>query len=209
MYPIEIDEDGKISNLKERFRKSKWSASDATWVMNNTSYFSLKNITISHQSAILGSSMRIGGATDGLHFDGVIFNGVEVERNSINCSTVYFNSSGTKNNISFNGCEINNGSYGIWKAGMNKATPDKQLTINGTLFFSQYAGALQLNNQNDLILTSNVITALSDLDNYKGIAIENANNNIIISSNIITLAANATGISLADCRAGLRGAGGC
>jgi hypothetical protein len=174
---------------------------DATMVMNGASYVTFQNITIDHQAAVYGNTLRVDGKASNIRFKSVVFNGVEVARTGANSATVYFSSAAPKTDIAFEDCEINNGSSGIYKSGMSSDARDTRTTITGTLFFNQYETALALSNENAPVITNNVVSSLSSYNDFKGINLDNVSNNMIVSNNIITIANGSAGLGLNNCMA--------
>ena len=174
---------------------------DATLVMNNASYISFENVTIDHKAATYGNCARIEGKVSNLHFKGVVFNGVEVARTGANSSTVYFTANSSKSEISFEDCEVNNGSTGITKAGVSSETPDTKTVISGTLFFNQYESGIALTNEDAPVLTNNVVSTLSNYASYKAIALENIANTVVVSNNIVNAANGSVGLAMTNCSA--------
>ena len=139
---------------------------DATLTMNGTSYVSFENISINHSAATYGNAVRVDGKATSVHFTGVIFDGVEVARTGANSATVYFTSNAPKYDIAFENCEINNGSMGIVKGGVNADIRDTKTSISGTLFSNQFETALALSNENAPAINNNVISSLSKFSNF-------------------------------------------
>src|SRR5687768_13055391 len=119
-----------------------YGAADATVALNGTSYVTFENLTIDHKSSTYGSAMRVDGKSSNLRFKGVVFDGVEVTRTGANAATVHFADNAPMVDITFEDCEINNGSIGISKGGKSPETMDSKTTISGTLFFNQYEKGL-------------------------------------------------------------------
>ncbi len=176
-----------------------YGTSDATFVLNGTSYVSFENLTIDHKAATYGNCMRVDGKASNLNFRGVIFNGVEVTRTGANSATVSFASMAPITDISFEDCEINNGSVGISKGGANAEAMDSKTSISGTLFFNQFETGLALKNEDAPIITNNVVSTLSNFASYKGIALDNAANDVIVSNNIVNAANGSVGLAMNDC----------
>ena len=176
-----------------------YANADATFIMNGTNNVSFNNISINHVAATYGNALRVDGKVSNIHFGNVIFTGVDVARTGANSATVYFTSSASKTNISFENCEINNGSTGIYKGGVNASMADSKTSITGTLFFNQFETALALTNETAPNISNNVISSLSNFSNYKGISLKNVSNDIIINNNVITMATGSTGIEMNNC----------
>jgi trimeric autotransporter adhesin len=176
-----------------------YASSDATLILNGASFVSFENITIDHKTATYGNCVRVEGKATHLHFKSVIFEGVEVARTGANSATIYFAPSAPKSNIAFEDCDINNGSDGIIKGGSSADMRDTKTSITGTLFFNQYESALVLANEDAPVITSNVVTSLSNYKEYQGLSLENISNNVIISNNIVTAANGSAGLAMKDC----------
>lgn len=175
------------------------STSDATMVLNGTSYVSFENITVDHKGAVYGNSMRVNGASENVHFKSVVFEGVEVARTGTANATVYFTPTAEKANIAFQDCEINNGSTGIYKTGVSNNNLDSKTSITGTLFFNQFESALVLANENAPNVSNNVVSSLSNYASFKGISLSNVTNAFTVNSNVITLSNGSTGIEMNNC----------
>jgi hypothetical protein len=176
-----------------------YGSSDATLVMNGTSYISFENISINHRTSTYGNSTRVDGKVSNMHFRGVVFDGVEVARTGANSAAIYFTSSAPKTDVTFENCEINNGSLGIVMGGADADNRDKQIGISGNLFFNQFETALALSNEAASTISNNVISSLSNFSNFKGISLQNISNELVISNNVITMANGSTGIELNNC----------
>jgi hypothetical protein len=176
-----------------------YSTADATVLLNGAAYVSFENLTIDHKAATYGNCMRIDGKSNHLHFKGVVFNGVEVARTGSNSSTVYFSSTAPKTEVSFEDCEINNGSTGISKGGLDASGLDTKTTITGTLFFNQYEAGLSLAYEDAPVITNNVVSTLSTYAAFRAMNLDNVSNTLIISNNIITAANGSIGLALNNC----------
>ena len=172
---------------------------DATLVLNGTSYITFENISINHRAATYGNAMRVDGKASNVHFLSVIFDGVDVARTGANSAAIYFTSNAAKTDISFENCEINNGSMGIVKGGYSPDSRDTKTSITGTLFFNQFEAALSLTNESAPVISNNVVSSLSNFSNYKGINLNNITNEVLINNNVITMATGSTGIEMHDC----------
>ncbi|MES2621981.1 MAG: hypothetical protein V4615_14115 [Bacteroidota bacterium] len=179
--------------------KISHGASDATMVLNGATYVSFENLTIDHKSSTYGSSMRVDGKSSNLSFKGVVFEGVEVSRTGSNSATVHFADNAPITEISFEDCEINNGSVGIYKGGKNADVMDTKTSISGTLFFNQYESGLSLTNEDAPLITNNVISTLSSFPTFKAINLDNVANNVIISNNIVNAANGSLGLAMNNC----------
>src|SRR5206468_1903806 len=103
----------------------------------------------------------------------------------IDNAAVLFTATAPKSEIAFEGCEINNGSVGIFKRGVSTDVPDRKTTISGTTFFNQSETGLALVNEDAPVISNNVVSAISTQKGFKAIYLCNASNNLIISKNII------------------------
>lgn len=175
------------------------STADATVVLNGTSWINFENLTIDHKDATYGNSLRVDGKASHLSFKSVVFDGIETTKEGANNAVVNFTSSAPKSEVSFEDCEINNGSTGIAKAGMNAETPDSKTTISGTLFFNQYESGLALSNEDAPVITNNVVSSLTTFKGYKAISLDNASNNVMVSNNIVNAANGTYGLALNNC----------
>src|SRR5688500_14305667 len=61
-----------------------YGSSDATMVMNGTSFVTFENLTIDHKNSTYGNALRADGKVSNLRFKGVVFDGVEVSRTGSN-----------------------------------------------------------------------------------------------------------------------------
>lgn len=177
-----------------------YTAGDATLTMNNTSFISFENLTIDHKTSVYGSAVRIDGKANNIRFKNVIFDGVEVARTGSYNATIYFTPYYPKTDISFEDCEINNGSSGIYKYG-NDNYPDSRTIITGTLFFNQYENGLALGNEDAPIITNNVFSTISNYDNFKAISFDKVFNNLVLSNNIVNAANGTYGLYMNNCSA--------
>ena len=178
-----------------------YSSLNATLVMNGTSYVSFENITINHRAAVYGNVMHVDGKATAMHFSSVIFNGIDAPRTGANSATVYFTSNAPKTDISFNDCEINNGSMGIVKGGHDAETADTKTVISGTVFSNQFETALALSNETAPAINNNIINSTSNFSNYMGISLSNVSGEEVINNNVITMALGSTGIEMFNCKA--------
>ncbi|HLP51731.1 MAG TPA: hypothetical protein VK154_12670 [Chitinophagales bacterium] len=178
-----------------------YGSGDATVVLNGVAYVNFENITVDHKSATYGSSMRVDGKSNNLQFKGVVFEGVEINRANANSATVYFTSTAPKSDIAFEDCEINNGSTGITKGGMNADEMDTKTSITGTLFFNQFEKGLALTNEDAPVITNNVVSTLSTHTSFRAIDLDNVANNVIISNNIVNAANGSYGLAMNNCNA--------
>lgn len=165
--------------------------------LSSATNFAFTNLTIDNATGFTGNAVKIDGASRNIKFRNVVFNGTERQSNGANNAVIYSTANGAKTNISFEDCEINNGSVGIYKGGA--ATADSRTTVQGTLFFNQYESALKLNNEAAPVLSNNVISSISTSKDYKGIALEHATGNMVISNNVINSVNGTYGIALNNC----------
>ncbi|MBL0309383.1 MAG: hypothetical protein IPP77_06855 [Bacteroidetes bacterium] len=178
-----------------------YSTGDATVNLNGSSFLSFENLTIDHKAAVYGNCVRVDGNASNLRFKNVIFEGVEVARPGANNATVYFAANSPKTDIAFEDCEINNGSCGIYKGGVNEEMQDSKTRITGTLFFNQFESGLALTNEDAPVITNNVFSTLSSYVGFKAINLDNVNNNVILSNNIINAANGTYGLAMHNCQA--------
>lgn len=178
-----------------------YATSDATLVMNGVSYVNFSNLTIDHKTATYGNCARIDGKSNHLGFKGVVFDGVEAARTGANSSTVYFASTAPKSDMTFEDCEINNGSFGIYKSGMGTDGMDSKTSITGTLFFNQYESGLALLNEDAPVITNNVVSTLSNYAGFKAINLDNCAGNLMVSNNIVNAANGSYGLAMNNCTA--------
>lgn len=183
------------------------SGSDATVTLNGTQWLTLENITISHKDAAQGNSVRVNGKAANLTFKGVVFDGIETTKTGDEFAVVYFDGTATKNNITIEDCEVNNGSIGISKTGMGTDAPDTKTNIVGSIFFNQYEAGLSLKNEDAPAVSNNVISSLSTYQQFKGAGFENVSNSLLVSNNIINAANGAYGVTMTNCVAQATGYG--
>jgi hypothetical protein len=176
-----------------------YGSADATVVLNGVSYVSFENITIDHKASTYGNCLRVDGKSNNLTFKGVVFDGVEVARTGTNSATVYFTPTAPKTDMTFEDCEINNGSTGITKGGNTADAMDTKTSISGTLFFNQYESGLALSNEDAPVITNNVVSTLSTYNAFKAINLDNVANNVVISNNIVNAANGAYGLVMNNC----------
>lgn len=175
--------------------------SDATIVLNGTSYVSFENITVDHKAATYGNCVRAEGKTSHLAFKNVIFDGVESEAKGNNSAVIYMTATSAKGDVSMHDCEINNGSIGISKSGMSDEARDYKTSISGNLFFNQSEAGMQLSFEDAPEIANNVISSTTSFQGYTGIALNNAANQIILTKNVINAPNGSTGLALNDCQA--------
>lgn len=165
--------------------------------LSNAAFFSFANLTIDNATGFAGNAVKMDGTTRNIRFRNVVFNGTERQSNGANNAVIYSTANGTKSNVSFEDCEVNNGSVGIYKGGA--ATMDTRTTVQGTLFFNQYESAMKLNNEAAPVVSNNVISSISTSKDYKGIALDHVTGNMVISNNVINSVNGTYGISLNNC----------
>lgn len=175
------------------------TTSDATLVLNGTSWVTFENLTIDHKDATYGNSLRVDGKASHLAFKSVVFDGIETTKEGANNAVINFSASAPKSEVAFEDCEVNNGSVGISKTGMSTETPDSKTTITGTLFFNQYEAGLALSNEDAPSVTNNVVSSLTTFKGYKAISMDNVSNNLMVSNNIINAANGTYGLALNNC----------
>ncbi len=175
-----------------------YGTTDAAMVINS-SYVTLENITIDHKDGTYGNCMRVEGKSSGLHFNNVVFNGVDKPQAGANNAAIYFASTASKSDVSFEDCEVNYGSMGIWKSGVSAANPDSKTLVQGTLFFGQTEAGLVLVNEDAPIVNSNVVSTLVNKNGYKAISLDNVSNQMIVTRNIMNTSSGATGLVLNNC----------
>lgn len=176
-------------------------SSDATIVLNGTSYVSFENITVDHKKAAYGNCLRAEGKASHLAFKNVIFDGVEAEATGISSAVAYFTSDASKTDIAFLDCELNNGSVGLLKGGLNDDERDSKTVISGNLFFNQQMVGIGLTNEDAPEIINNVVSTISTSEAYRGITLINAANQIIVAKNIINAPNGAVGLALTNCEA--------
>jgi hypothetical protein len=172
---------------------------DATLTLNGVSNINFENITLSHKAATYGNVAKLDGKCNNIKFKSVVFDGVESSRTGANSAVVYSTPTAPKTNIIIEDCEINNGSVGIFKGGMNAEQADSKTSITGTLFFNQYESSLALSNETSPIVTNNVFSSLSNYQGFKAISLESCTDNIIISNNIVNAANGSVGLAMNNC----------
>lgn len=177
------------------------NTSEATILINGTSYVSFENITVDHKSATFGNCVRAEGKASHLAFKNVIFDGVDAAVTGSNSAVIYMNATAAKSDIAIMNCEINNGSIGICKSGMSPDARDNKTIITGNLLFNQTEAGISLTNEDAPEILSNVVSSTSLFEGFKAIALDNASNQIIVTKNIINAPNGSTGLSLTNCEA--------
>ncbi len=178
-----------------------YQSSDATIVLNGTSYVSFENITVEHNKAAYGNCVRVEGKASHVAFKNVIMDGVETEANGVGSAVMYFTSSAPKAEIRIQDCELNNGSVGILKGGTNADARDTKTIISGNLCFNQHEAGMALSNEDAPEISNNVVSAVSTSEAFRGITIRNASNQLILTKNVINTPNGAVGLALTDCEA--------
>lgn len=176
-----------------------YATTDATMVLNGTSWVTFNNLTIDHKNSTYGNCVRVDGKANHLSFKGVVFEGVESNRTGSASATVFFTSTSPKSDIAFEDCEVNNGSVGIYKGGASNESLDSKTTITGTLFFNQYENGLALSNEDAPVISNNVVSTLSTFETFKAINLDNVANNVIVSNNIVNAANGSVGLAMNNC----------
>ena len=177
------------------------NSSDATILLNGTSYVSFENITVDHKSATFGNCVRAEGKAGHLVFKNVIFDGVDAAGKGTGSAVINMTSSSAKSDIAILDCEINNGSIGICKSGMNAEARDRNTIISDNLLFNQSEAGIELTNEDAPEILSNVVSSTSSFEGFKAIVLDNASNQIIVTKNIINAPNGATGLELNNCEA--------
>lgn len=175
--------------------------SDATIVLNGTSYVSFENITIDHKAATYGNCVRAEGKTKHLTFKNVIFDGVETEAKGVNSAVVYLTATAAKNDFNMHDCELNNGSIGLSKSGVSAEDMDSKTSITGNLFFNQSETGLSLAFEDAPEVANNVVSSVSNYKGYTAIALNAAANQIIVTKNVVNAPNGSTGLALTNCNA--------
>lgn len=178
-----------------------YQSSDATIVLNGTSYVSFENITIDHNKASYGNCVRAEGKANHVAFKNVIMDGVEAEATGAASAVAYFTSTAAKSNISMLDCEINNGSVGLLKGGQDGDNRDSKTIINGNLFFNQQMVGIALSNEDAPEISNNVVSTISGSEAFRGITLIDAANQIIVTKNVINAPNGAVGLALTNCEA--------
>jgi hypothetical protein len=171
---------------------------DYTLDLNSTAFVSFENLTIENKTGNIGNAVKIDGDAKNIKFKNVVFSGTDrAGATGANNAVIYSTASASKSNISFEDCEVNNGSVGIYKGGA--ATNDSRTSITGTLFFNQFEGAISLSNESAPIISNNVVSSVSTNKNYKAICLDQANGNTIISNNVVNAVNGTYGLVLNSC----------
>ena len=173
---------------------------DAEWTVGflAATNVQFENLTIENKTGNTGNVVRIDGESKNIHFKNVTFDGSESKFTGANNAVIYSTASMPKTDIVIEDCEINNGSVGIYKGGAEESA-DIRTSIIGTIFFSQYEAAINLNNETAPILSNNVISTISNFEGYKAIALNKVNGNMIISNNVINAVYGNYGVYLKNC----------
>lgn len=171
----------------------RYGKTDAALVINSSD-ITFENITVDHKEGTYGNCMRVEDKANNLHFKNVVFDGIDKPAPGIANAAVYFNCTASKNDVSIEDCEINYGSMGLWKSGLNATTPDTKTSVAGTLFFGQTEAGLVLVNEDAPVITNNVVSTLSNQNGYKAIWLDNVSNRLVVSRNIINTMSGAVGM---------------
>ncbi len=175
--------------------------SDATIVLNGTSYVSFENITVDHKAATYGNCVRAEGKTNHLAFKSVIFDGVETDAKGTASAVVYMTATAAKNDVSMHDCEINNGSIGLSKSGVSAEDMDTKTSISGNLFFNQTEAGISMGFEDAPEIANNVVSSVGNNTAYTAIALNSAANQIIVTKNVINAPNGSTGLALTNCNA--------
>ncbi|MBS1593127.1 MAG: hypothetical protein JST90_02305 [Bacteroidetes bacterium] len=165
--------------------------------LNNASYISFENLTIENKTGNTGNTVRLDGPTRNITFKNVVLNGNERPATGANSAVIYSTSNEAKSNISFEDCEVNNGSVGLYKGGASDA--DTRTSVTGTLFFNQYESAITLTGENAPILSNNVISTVSNYKNYKAISLDKVSGNLVVSNNVVNAVNGTYGLAMNNC----------
>ncbi|MBS1625525.1 MAG: hypothetical protein JST83_15970 [Bacteroidetes bacterium] len=165
--------------------------------LNNASYISFENLTIENKTGNTGNTVRLDGPTRNITFKNVVLNGNERPATGANSAVIYSTSDAAKSNISFEDCEVNNGSVGLYKGGATEA--DTRTSVTGTLFFNQYESAISLTGENAPVLSNNVISTVSNYKNYKAISLDKVTGNLIVSNNVVNAVNGTYGLAMNNC----------
>jgi hypothetical protein len=168
--------------------------------LNGTAFVYFENLTIENKNGNTGNAVRLDGATRNIKFKNVIFEGSDRPGTGANSAVIYSTARVAKSNISFEDCEINNGSIGIYKGAA--ASSDSRTTITGTLFFNQYESAISLTNESAPIISNNVISSVSNYKNYHGITLDQVSGNFVVSNNVVNAVNGTYGLSMNNCTGG-------
>lgn len=167
--------------------------------INGASYVSFENISIENKTGNIGNALKIDGTVKNIVFKNVAFTGNERPATGANSAVIYSTTYGTKTNIVFEDCEVNNGSVGLYKGGSE--TADTRTAITGTLFFNQHESAIALSNENAPVISNNVISSTTSYKNYKAISLEKVGGSMIISNNVVNAVNGGYGIAMNNCTA--------
>ncbi len=165
--------------------------------LNNASYISFENLTIENKTGNTGNTVRLDGPTRNITFKNVVLNGNERPATGANSAVIYSTSNEAKSNISFEDCEVNNGSVGLYKGGASEA--DTRTSVTGTLFFNQYESAITLTGENAPVLSNNVISTVSNYKNYKAISLDKVSGNLVVSNNVVNAVNGTYGLAMNNC----------
>ena len=175
-------------------------AADGSYTMglNGSAFVSFENMTIENKTGNTGNAVKIDGAAKNIKFKNVVFDGSDRATTGANNAVIYSTAAAAKSNITFEDCEINNGSVGIYKGGA--AETDSRTTVSGTLFFNQYESAISLNNEDAPIISNNVVSSVSNYKGYKAIALDKVGGNMIVSNNVVNAVNGTYGLAMNNCQ---------
>ena len=176
---------------------SNTSDADFTLGLNSTSYVTFENMTIENKTGNTGNAVKIDGTSKNIKFKNVVFDGNDHPSTGANSAVIYSTAGSSKSNISFEDCEVNNGSFGLYKGGA--ANADTRTAITGTLFFNQYESAISLTNEVAPIISNNVVSSVSNYKNYKAISLDQVNGNMIVSNNVVNAVNGTFGLAMNNC----------
>ena len=165
--------------------------------LNGSAFVSFENLTIENKTGNTGNAVRIDGAAKNIKFKNVVFDGTDRPATGANSAVIYSTAAATKSNITFEDCEVNNGSVGLYKGG--SASADTRTSITGTLFFNQYESAVSLSNEVAPIISNNVISSVSNNKNYKAISLDAVNGSLIVSNNVVNAVNGTFGLAMNNC----------
>ncbi len=165
--------------------------------LNNAAYISFENLTIENKTGNTGNTVRLDGPSRNISFKNVVLNGNERPTTGANSAVVYSTSNEAKTNISFEDCEVNNGSVGLYKGGASDA--DTRTSVTGTLFFNQYESAITLTGEVAPVLSNNVISTVSNYKNYKAISLDKVTGSLVVSNNVVNAVNGTYGLALNNC----------
>jgi hypothetical protein len=166
----------------------------STVSLNNLSNVTFQNLSLENIAGLTGNVLKLDGNCSNVRFKNVILDGIEKQTTGANSAVVYSTSNGEKSDIVFEGCELNNGSIGIFKGGN-----DKRTSVTGTLFFNQYESGLALSNESAPVISNNVVSPVSNYKSYKAISLDKISDNLIVSNNVVNAVNGSYGLALNNC----------